>query len=197
MHAEKVYQRLCTVECCQKPHYSGGLCQMHKWRLGHYGDVNGARFPQVRLSFSDPLRIQEYLLQNRTVDEHGCWLWNKYRNGQGYGTQYVDGKPIRLNRLAAHLWLHFDLTSDLDVLHECDNPPCFNPNHLRPGTRLENMADMARKGRGRRKLQEEEVVFIRQLLARGNSQASIARQFGVTRTAIEAIAINRTWKHVG
>ena len=34
-------------------------------------------------------------------------------------------------------------------MHLCDNPPCYNVNHLKVGTTAENNADMARKGRSR------------------------------------------------
>lgn len=30
----------CTVLGCKKPHAGRGLCQMHRWRLNNYGDVN-------------------------------------------------------------------------------------------------------------------------------------------------------------
>jgi len=50
-------------------------------------------------------------------------------------------------RLAAHLWLGFDLKSTLKVLHRCDNPPCFNPKHIFIGTQSDNMRDCVSKKR--------------------------------------------------
>lgn len=37
--------------------------------------------------------------------------------------------------------------ASLVVMHECDNPPCFNYWHLRLGTQADNLADMRAKGR--------------------------------------------------
>ena len=36
----------------------------------------------------------------------------------------------------------------LFLLHKCDFPPCCRPDHLTPGTQLDNMRDMISKGRG-------------------------------------------------
>lgn len=38
-------------------------------------------------------------------------------------------------------------TEGMDTLHECDNPPCINIDHLFEGTPGDNVRDMMAKGR--------------------------------------------------
>lgn len=59
----------------------------------------------------------------------------------------VNGRATRLHRLAAAVWLGVPITSKLLVMHLCEDPSCFNPEHLRGGTQKENMANWARRGR--------------------------------------------------
>ncbi len=75
-----------------------------------------------------------------------CLIWTKGRDGQGYGNVTIDGKSVVAHRVAFVL-ANGKLDPHLDVLHQCDNPPCCAPNHLRAGTHLENMQDMITKGR--------------------------------------------------
>ncbi len=42
------------------------------------------------------------------------------------------------------------IPSGMNVLHECDNPSCCNPNHLFLGTQIDNVADRTVKGRSAR-----------------------------------------------
>lgn len=73
----------------------------------------------------------------------------------GYGATYLrrGGRNVGMKASrAVYIATHGDLPADVHVLHSCDNPPCCNPAHLRPGSHLENMADRHRAGRyGRRR----------------------------------------------
>lgn len=78
-----------------------------------------------------------------------CWIWTSTLISQGYGQFWLEGGY----RPAAQVALFLESGSwpgpGLFVLHRCDFPPCVRPSHLFVGTPLDNMRDMAAKGRHR------------------------------------------------
>jgi hypothetical protein len=85
------------------------------------------------------------------VDRAGpeeCWGWRAGRQRYGYGSFWT-GRTIgmdKAHRVAYELAVG-PIPAGLEILHDCDNPPCVNPNHLRVGTHAENMEDARTKGR--------------------------------------------------
>jgi len=69
---------------------------------------------------------------------------------KGYGQVYFLGKVRLVHRLAAYYFFGTDIDTKNDVMHKCDNPSCFNPEHLLVGTRADNMEDARIKGRLKR-----------------------------------------------
>ena len=87
--------------------------------------------------------------------------------------------------------------------HTCDNPSCVNPDHLIPGTSLENMADQVARGRRadfkgtrnpRAKLNVEQVAEIRKRYVPGRVLIiDLAAEFQVSKSQIWNIVSGREW----
>jgi hypothetical protein len=94
------------------------------------------------------MTLRKPLIQRISLDEEtGCWNWRGAHYKKGYGVTHYKGRNVSAHRLSAHLWLGMDLSDPRQVMHNCDNPRCFNPKHLKIGTQLENEMDKIARGR--------------------------------------------------
>lgn len=87
------------------------------------------------------------LLSRSRHTEAGC-LEFVGANRLGYGRIWTGERVADTHRLAWELTFG-PIPSGMVVCHKCDNPPCFNPEHLFVGTQGDNLRDMAAKGRWR------------------------------------------------
>lgn len=138
----------------------------------------------------------------------GCWVCttsfvcgqNGYRQVriEMYGEKYRE----YIHRLSYERHKG-EIPKGLDVCHSCDNPPCWNPEHLFSGTRAVNMQDMSAKGRGPHgeshpyaKLTDELVLEMYRHEDEGISQYQIAKQFGLHERYANLVLTGRRWKHL-
>jgi hypothetical protein len=154
------------------------------------------------------ISIEQRFEDNKQIDSvTGCHNFLGFKTWQGYGKIKYKGKPYIAHRL---FWMlnKGELPQDKYVLHHCDNPSCFNLEHLFVGTNADNIADKVAKGRQYKppsdsrhprpmaKLTESQVMEIKALLKRGYSQADIHRDFKVSRQIVSDIATGKTWGYL-
>lgn len=142
-------------------------------------------------------------LELKTIKhEGGCWEWQGPFDTFGHGRTKIFGKMDYIHRFA---WRQFfgEIPEGRCVLHRCDNPPCWNPDHLFIGTRVDNTSDMVAKNRQAKgvtnanaKLTDEIVLQMRSLWSQGWNSVQLGRRFGVTKNTAIAAATGRSWKHL-
>ena len=127
-----------------------------------------------------------------------------WRAGAGYWYVGIgDGFETGVHRLVALTFLGPAPTPQHEVAHNDGNRDNNSAGNLRWATHAENMADMRAHGTvvrywlGRRppstKLQQGQIVDIRQRAASGVPRKQLASEFGVCRATIDHIVQRRSW----
>jgi hypothetical protein len=135
-----------------------------------------------------------------------CWEWNAGRSVDGYGYFYNAHLKLdyKAHRFSYELF-YGPIPIGLDICHNCDNKICVNPNHLKAGTRKENMEDCKSRGRtgrgskqGSSVLTEIDVVNIIENTLNGKftSAKQIMNFYNISRGTLNYIYSGEGWQHV-
>ena len=92
-------------------------------------------------------RLERHALELRDGE---CWETTyKCHSGVGHKLMRNEGSlgQVFVHRLAWEAHHAEPIPEGMWVLHSCDNPGCFNPEHLFLGTPKDNTNDMCSKGR--------------------------------------------------
>ncbi len=109
----------------------------------------------------------------------------------------------RVHRLIWEIINERAIPTGLLVRHLNDRKKDNRPCNLALGTHQDNMDDRTRnggdtlgEGNGQAKLTEEKVRDIRRRVAAGESRASVAREHGISKSALADVVRLRSWRHV-
>jgi hypothetical protein len=137
-----------------------------------------------------------FLSKFNVESEDSCWIWEGYKNKQGYGNFKFKGNHVLAHRFS-YAFFKGQIKDNLIIMHTCDCPSCVNPKHLEIGTMLDNSIDNVMKNRSSgHKLLVEEIIEIKKLLSENEKGIIIAKKFNVTKSNISCIKLNKSWKHV-
>lgn len=191
--------KACAVSDCNKnagvKGCARGYCPKHyrRWKL--YGDP-------LALAPRTPGRIETWINEVAIPFEGDeCLIWPFYRNGDGYASYTIEGRPHLASRVICR-WAHGEpKAASLVAAHSCfkGHEGCVNPRHLRWATASENALDKVASGTSNRgeghalaKLTEDDVRVIRSL-AGVMAQAEIAEMFGVSKWTIGDVIRRKRW----
>lgn len=156
---------------------------------------------------SDPIftPLEIALFWSKVDTSRYCWKWRASQLPNGYGSFKWRGRNQQAHRIAWQIFNGRLLESGEYILHRCDNVSCCRPDHLFPGSQLDNMRDKIAKGRDvyahgedhyLSELNTEQVQEIRRRRASGESGRALAKEYGVKPATICDIHRRRTWKHI-
>ena len=196
-------KRLCPVPECSNIQKGLGFCKKHSYRLNKYGSAE-AVVRQMRPRGMNRSEVVEYYISRADTTNFGCLETDLLSRDKGYTICSFNGQSnSKLHRLVLEEKIGRTLGRWEFACHHCDNPSCFNPDHLFVGSPKDNTQDAANKGRmmggennNKAKLTEEKVREIRNLKDQGLSSSKIAEKYDVGVMCIYKICKRKTWKHV-
>ena len=141
-------------------------------------------------------KYTERILGKAERSEDGCFLWTQATNKAGYPVVSLDGKLK-----VAHRVILEERDGAAPPHHvagrSCKVNHCVNPDHLSWIPRaVAYRFDPAKGPRGNTRMRPEHVHEIRDRIKAGERQKDIAESVGVTQSAINAIAQNKTWAYI-
>lgn len=191
--------KACSVDGCNgNAHYSKqgrkGFCSAHykrSWRHGNplKGDTSKGEVKRY---------IQDVVL---FYQEDECLIWPFAKVDGSRGVINIDGKNTLASRYICMLTHGNPPTPKHEAAHTCGkgHEGCCSPRHLVWKTKIENEADKITHGTLRRgelvnfsKLTEEQAREILSLKGK-ETQAAIAKRYGVGRVAVSNIHSRKTW----
>lgn len=140
-------------------------------------------------------------------EETDCWEWQAGIGTQGYGRfkiQQPEPRTVYAHRVSFVMHAGAIPEGSL-VLHKCDNRRCVNPAHLFLGSQLDNMQDMAKKGRDinrvgsknpNAKLSDTDVFDIYDFYEKTKSTLKVAAEWNITKNMAWLIVRGKQWKHL-
>lgn len=136
---------ICSVDGCEQAAKTRSLCRRHYQNLLRLGQP----VPDKDLPVGDRFRRVGWVENLVREDLGPCWEWAGSRSDAGYGLFHAsrDGyRSARAHRVMYEL-TYGQIDPGVVVRHDCDNPPCVNPEHLRSGSDWQNSDDMVSRHR--------------------------------------------------
>jgi hypothetical protein len=142
-----------------------------------------------------PAEVVQHILDTAIRDERtGCLVSQLRKDAKGYA------RIKFVAELRAHQVIFFKgriPANAPQALHACDNRACVEEAHLYAGDNTRNIQDKCARDRSGKKLKIAKVARVKEMLAAGIPQKTIAEMFGIHRSNVSRINTGARWSHVG
>jgi hypothetical protein len=175
----------CSIPGCPRiGRVQRGWCETHYARWKRHGDPLGGRITvgERRAFFEEQI--------TRVTDECIDWPDGAAKHVYGYGILTLNGATREVHVWACQL-AHGERPVGMEVRHLCGRPSCFNPRHLRWGTKRENALDRIAHGTMSHKITAEQAAHIRQSV--GRTQSDLAAEYGISQSMVSRIKRGASW----
>jgi hypothetical protein len=203
MQDERGTWLVCCIKGCGDKPNTGGLCLNHHRRMVKYGSpvaLRNANWRWLRLSFEERF----WLNVRKGEGDTACWLWFASRDKNGYGVFRGEHDGVVYKRAHRYSYaLHKGkIPLGLEILHSCDTPECVRPDHLSPGTTLQNQREKWARGRANIPFGEQKSAALTDdtvtaILNDPRPHAVIAAEYGVAASTVGSIKQRVSWQHLG
>lgn len=157
------------------------------------------KLPMPILTMDNILRFWDKVNPIYLKNKDSCWPWTGCKDHcDNRGTIKIQWQMYKAPRIS--FWMHYKVDPGVfEVCHECNNPPCVNPEHLFLGTHQENIKHSAVEGRlstGNRATLSDDLVKRIRRLSVSCTNKQLASMFSVSQSTISDIITYHTWQHI-
>lgn len=118
------------------------------------------------------------IIDDYTVNDDGCWVWQGPIDRNGYGKAYdgsrPPGKRVDWAHRVSYRRHRGEIPDGTELDHTCQNTRCVNPEHLDPITRAEHVRRTVERAGGLDR--QRQAAHLRE---KGLTYAEIAEAFGL------------------
>lgn len=179
----------CSIKNCGQPAKTRGWCKAHysKWLKTGDPTTPNKRRGRGPEALKKILNTKKFPVKKCVVD------WPAGTKQRGYPTVEWENKRQQVSRIVCRHFHGIPKDRHAVCRHLCNNPTCYNPNHLRWGRQKDNVHDKKEHGTWGMKLTAVQVAGI---YADPRSYKEIAETYDISTGMARLIKNRRVWKHV-
>lgn len=216
--ASLYYRKHCSKPCYTASHHVELVCQNsacgRSFSVTTHRQKQAARYySHACYSTANTRNIAERFWEKVLISPDGCWLWQGYKDKNGYGVFAVRKKVRAYAHHMAYELTHGPVPQGIFVCHDCpggDNPACVRPDHMFLGTPKDNTQDAMTKGKmtlgflhnppqgelnGHARFSNNDVLYIRSLEGQESARV-VAQRFDTIPAVIYQMWKRVSWKHL-